>query len=124
MNIIKTVYGKIKSFDYLDYLLKKEMVRLEKDKENRLRYKKKHGLKEEERLSPIDSMCNHDYIEKVEIVSKTPTTNDQGKPCTDVHQLVTYIDGSTKEFNIQTTLSELPLPEKKKNRLKVKKNVL
>lgn len=124
MNIIKTVYGKIKSFDYLDYLSKREMVRLEKDKENRIRYKKKHGLTEEERRSPADSMCNRDYIEKVEILSEDPSVNDLGKPCTIVHQLVTYIDGSTKEFHIETTLSGITIPDREKNHSKVKKNVL
>lgn len=125
MKEIRTVHGKIlPTFDLMDFLVKREMIRLEKDKKSRLKYKRKHGLTEQERLSPTDSMCNQDYVEKVEILSEDPSVNDLGKPCAIIHQLVTYIDGSTKEFHIQTTLSGITIPDREKNHSKIKKNVL
>lgn len=73
--------------------------------------KKINGLNEEERLCPIDDECDHDFIKSVEILGREPFYENGKRNGEIIHQKVTYIDESIKEFDIHMTLTSIPIPE-------------
>lgn len=129
MSIINTKLGKILTTDWINVLVnkvalnmyKKEKQKLRKQKQQLINEKKKNGLTEEERLCSIDSNCDHDFIKSIEILGREPFYDNGKKHGEIIHQKVTYIDDSIKNFNIHQTLSGIPIPENyKKTTAKVK----
>lgn len=133
MRILNTKIGKILTTDWIDVLVdrvtlnmyEKEQQKLKKQKQQLLEHKKKNGLTDEERLSPIDSNCDHDFIKSVEILEREPFYDNGKRNGEIIHQKVTYIDDSIKNFDIHMTLTAIPIPEDyKKCENKVKQKTL
>jgi len=119
MKILDTKFGKILTTDWIDVLVdkvvlnmyEKEQKKLRKQKQQLIELKKQNGLTDEERLCPIDDECNHDFIKDVEILGREPFYENGKRNGEIIHQKVTYIDESIKQFDIHMTLSSIPIPE-------------
>ena len=112
MKILETKIGRILATDWIEVLMDKMIFdEEEKQRTRKIKLKKRIGLTDEERLCPASDECDSDLIKNVETLEVKPYYEDGKIRGNSIHQRVTYIDESVKEFNFVITLTAIPVPE-------------
>jgi len=128
MKLLDTKIGKILATDWIELFFDKVSLKMYESKAKQLKknemlieYKKINGLNEDERLSPEDSKCNLDFIEKVLHLAYGYTVIGNGQVCIIDKQKVIYIDQTSKTFSVCKTQTDVFIKEVDEQEFKVMK---